>query len=301
MNKWEKDLAFSPNTDLWKEIYTLVEYDDLPDLLTFPQWLLGIGWSTTLALARCGAEVTAVTHTKADLDSLVQECPSIKPVCVDLSDWDATERVLGDVGPVDLLVNNAAFAKLQPFLEVTPDQFDMSFIVNVKDTLHVAQVRKNKMMARGSGGSIVNISSQAQQSALKDHALHFLSCSLESMNVIIVPCEGATKGTMDMLTKVMALDLGPYQIRLNLKVYPTMVMTDMGKIGCSDPEKAKSITSRIPLGKFAEVDDVVSAILFLLRYKSAMTNGVMLPVDGGFSGLLKLIMVFHHVVWRSSL
>ncbi|KAL0180288.1 hypothetical protein M9458_025730, partial [Cirrhinus mrigala] len=52
-------------------------------------------------------------------------CPSIKPVCVDLSDWDATEQALKDVGPVDLLVNNAACAKLQPFLEVTPDQFDV--------------------------------------------------------------------------------------------------------------------------------------------------------------------------------
>lgn len=53
------------------------------------------------------------------------QCPSIKPVCVDLSDWEATDRALKDVGPVDLLVNNAACAKLQPFLEVTPDQFDM--------------------------------------------------------------------------------------------------------------------------------------------------------------------------------
>lgn len=53
------------------------------------------------------------------------QCPSIKPVCVDLSDWEATDRALKDIGPVDLLVNNAAYAKLQPFLEVTPDQFDM--------------------------------------------------------------------------------------------------------------------------------------------------------------------------------
>lgn len=85
----------------------------------------GIGRATSLALAHCGAEVTAVTRTKVDLDSLVEECPSIKPVCVDLSDWEATEQALKDVGPVDLLVNNAACAKLQPFLEVTPDQFDM--------------------------------------------------------------------------------------------------------------------------------------------------------------------------------
>ncbi|XP_041939625.1 L-xylulose reductase isoform X1 [Alosa sapidissima] len=224
----------------------------------------GIGRATVLALARCGAEVTAVTRTQADLNSLVLECPSVRPVCVDLSDWEATEAALKDVGPVDLLVNNAAYASLQPFLEVTPEQFDMSFNINVKAALHVAQIVARGLKARGSGGSIVNISSQASQCALRDHAVY---------------C--ATKGALDMLTKTMALELGPYQIRVN-SVNPTVVMTDMGRIGWSDPEKAEAMTSRIPLGRFAEVEDVVNSILFLLSDKSAMTNGVTLPVDGGF-------------------
>ncbi|XP_028826572.1 L-xylulose reductase [Denticeps clupeoides] len=224
----------------------------------------GIGRATALALARCGAEVVGATRTQADLDSLLLECPSIKPVCVDLSDWEATDAVLKDIGPVDLLVNNAAFPALQPFLEVTPDMFDISFNTNVKAPLHVAQIVARGMKARGTGGSIVNVSSQASQCALKDHAVY---------------C--ATKGALDMLTRVMALELGPYQIRVN-SVNPTVVMTDMGRLGWSDPEKARTMTSRIPLGRFAEVEDVVNAILFLLSDKSAMTNGVTLPVDGGF-------------------
>ncbi|XP_041829203.1 L-xylulose reductase [Melanotaenia boesemani] len=169
----------------------------------------GIGRATALALARCGAKVTAVTRTQADLNSLVQECDSITPVCVDLADWAATEAALQNVGPIDLLVNNAACAKLQPFLEVTPDQFDQLFSVNVKAVLHVSQIRVNS-------------------------------------------------------------------------VNPTVVMTEMGRLGWSDPEKAKTMTARIPLGRFAEVEDVVNTILFLLSDKSKMTNGVMLPVDGGF-------------------
>lgn len=52
------------------------------------------------------------------------QCSSITPLCVDLADWEATEAVLQSVGPIDLLVNNAACTSLQPFLEVTPDQFD---------------------------------------------------------------------------------------------------------------------------------------------------------------------------------
>ncbi|XP_043957889.1 L-xylulose reductase [Gambusia affinis] len=223
----------------------------------------GIGRATALALARCGARVTAVTRTQADLNSLVQECPAIVPVCVDLVDWAATEAALKDVGPIDLLVNNAAYAKLQPFLEVTPDQFDLMFNVNVKAVLHVSQMVAGGMKARGSGGSIVNVSSQASQRALRDHAVY---------------C--ATKGALDMLTKVMALELGPHQIRVN-SVNPTVVMTKMGRLGWSDPEKAQTMKSRIPLGRFAEEEDVVNCILFLLSEKSSMVNGVALPVDGG--------------------
>lgn len=52
------------------------------------------------------------------------KCPGIEPVCVDLGDWGATEKALGDVGPVDLLVNNAAVALMRPFLEVTKEDFD---------------------------------------------------------------------------------------------------------------------------------------------------------------------------------
>ncbi|XP_034784298.2 L-xylulose reductase-like, partial [Acipenser ruthenus] len=221
----------------------------------------GIGRDAVKALLKCCTEVIAVSRIQADLDSLTAECPSITPVCVDLADWDSTGKALQDVGPVDLLVNNAAVATLQPFLEATPQEFEN---VNVKAALHVAQIVARGMKSRGSGGSIVNVSSQASQCALQDHAVY---------------C--ATKGALDMLTKVMALELGPHKIRVN-SVNPTVVMTAMGRIGWSDSMKAGPMMSRIPLGKFAEVEDVVNAILFLLSEKSAMITGATLPVDGGF-------------------
>ncbi|CAL1600221.1 unnamed protein product [Knipowitschia caucasica] len=224
----------------------------------------GIGRATACALSRCGARVTALTRSQSDLDSLILECPCIVPLCVDLSDWGATAAALESAGPFDLLVNNAACASLQPFLEITPEKFDQMFTVNVKAVLQVSQVVARSMKARGSGGSIVNVSSQASQCALRDHSVY---CS--------------SKAALDMLTKVMALELGPFQIRVNC-VNPTVVMTDMGRIGWSDPVKAGAMKSRIPLGRFAEVDDVVNSILFLLSDKSNMTNGATLPVDGGF-------------------
>ncbi|XP_005989131.1 L-xylulose reductase [Latimeria chalumnae] len=224
----------------------------------------GIGRSVAKALHRSGAQVFALSRTQSDLDSLSQECPGMQVICVDLADWAGTEEALKEVGLIDLLVNNAGVAMLQPFLEVTQEAFNKSFEVNVKAALHVSQIAAREMKSQGSGGSIVNISSQASQCALQDHAVY---------------C--ATKGALDMLTKVMALELGPYKIRVNA-VNPTVVMTDMGRLGWSDPKKAGPMLARIPLGKFAEVEEVVSAVLFLLSEKSTMISGIMLPVDGGF-------------------
>ncbi|PNI21603.1 DCXR isoform 15, partial [Pan troglodytes] len=159
-------------------------------------------------------------------------------VCVDLGDWEATERALGSVGPVDLLVNNAAVALLQPFLEVTKEAFDRSFEVNLRAVIQVSQIVARGLIARGVPGAIVNVSSQGSQRAVTNHSVY---CS--------------TKGALDMLTKVMALELGPHKIRVNA-VNPTVVMTPMGQAAWSDPHKAKTMLDRIPLGKFAGPTDV---------------------------------------------
>ncbi|XP_008574527.1 PREDICTED: L-xylulose reductase [Galeopterus variegatus] len=228
------------------------------------RFLKGIGRDTVLALHAAGARVVAVSRTQADLDSLVRECPGIEPVCVDLGDWEATERALGGVGPVDLLVNNAGVALLQPFLEVTKEACDTSFNVNLRAVIQVSQIVARDLIARGARGAIVNVSSQASQRALTNHSVY-----------------SSTKGALDMLTKSMALELGPHKIRVNA-VNPTVVMTPMGQANWSDPHKAKTILNRIPLGKFAEVENVVDAILFLLSDRSGMTTGSTMPVDGGF-------------------
>uniref|UniRef100_A0A8C5JZQ6 Dicarbonyl L-xylulose reductase n=1 Tax=Jaculus jaculus TaxID=51337 RepID=A0A8C5JZQ6_JACJA len=214
----------------------------------------GIGRSTVQALHAAGVRVVAVSRTRADLDSLVQECPGVETLCVDLADWEATERALGSVGPIDLLVNNAAVALLQPFLEVTKEACDTSFHVNLRAVIQVSQIVAKGMIARGAPGAIVNVSSQASQRALTHHAVY--SPVLLTLSV-------------------------PMQIRVNA-VNPTVVMTAMGRANWSDPHKAKVMLDRIPLGKFAEVENVVDAILFLLSDRSGMTTGSTMPVDGGF-------------------
>ena len=224
----------------------------------------GIGRATVKALVECGAEVVALSRTKSDLDSLKKEVNGIKTVCVDLQDLKSTLKEVESIGPIHLLVNNAAVAMLQPFLEVTEEAYDISMSINVKAVLFLTQAVVKGMVERGEKGSIVNISSQASMCALRDHAVY---CS--------------SKGAVDMLTAVMGLELGKHGIRVNT-VNPTVVLTAMGKIGWSDPKKAGPMLEAIPMKKFAEVEDVVNAILFLLSDDSAMINCTKLPVDGGF-------------------
>ncbi|KAM6163447.1 L-xylulose reductase isoform 2-T2 [Rhynchocyon petersi] len=217
----------------------------------------GIGRSVVLALHAAGAQVVALSRTQADLDSLALECPGMESVCVDLGDWEATERALGGIGHVDLLVNNAAVAVLQPFLEVTKEACNKSFDVNLRAVIQVSQIVARSLIARGAPGAIVNVSSQASQRALTNHSVY---------------CDPmGTWPTLPCLT----------QIRVNA-VNPTVVMTPMGRANWSDPQKAKSMLDRIPLGQFAEVGHVVDSILFLLSDRSSMTTGSTLPVDGGF-------------------
>uniref|UniRef100_A0A8D2NC36 Dicarbonyl and L-xylulose reductase n=1 Tax=Zonotrichia albicollis TaxID=44394 RepID=A0A8D2NC36_ZONAL len=171
-------------------------------------------------------------------------CPGISPVCFcSLIYHNSPARLLWSEIMISLVRILALF------------YFFLSF---------PSQIVARQMIAQGVPGAIVNVSSQASKRALKDHAVY---CS--------------TKSALDMLSKVMAMELGPHKIRVNT-VNPTVVMTDMGRINWSDPQKSAAMINRIPLGKFAEVDDVVNSILFLLSDKSAMTTGSSLMIDGGF-------------------
>ena len=145
---------------------------------------LGIGRETALRLSKFKGTVIALSKTKKNLDSLVKEDPKIQTVCVDLGDWDATRKVVKSVLPIDMLVNNAGVAILNPFLTAKPEDFDSSFNINLKSIMNVSQIVAEDMIKRKVPGSIVNLSSQASLIALKNHTVY---CS--------------TKAALDMMTK----------------------------------------------------------------------------------------------------
>jgi L-xylulose reductase len=225
----------------------------------------GIGRAIAIGLVKAGAETYALCKNQKYLDELVAEYPSIHPLCVDLSDWSAARLAVESLPPIDFLVNNAAVFKQSAFVETVPEQFDELYEVNVKAVLNVSQVVVKSLIARSSPGAIVNISSQASLRVLK------MSSSY---------C--ASKGALDQLTRVMALELGPHKIRVN-SVHPTTVKTETARPFWEDESQVGPMIERIPLGRIAEATEIAGPVLFLLSDAASMINGTFLTVDGGFT------------------
>ena len=224
----------------------------------------GIGREIARHLVACNASVLALSRTESDLASLRDET-GCETLCVDLGDVGATQNALAAAGDVDLLVNNAGVSILEPFLDVTVAAFDEVMAVNVRGVLIVSQIIARGMIERGRGGAIVNLSSVASTRALADHTSY---------------C--ASKGALDQLTRMMALELGPHDIRVNA-VNPTVTLTPMGEMAWGDPAKSGPVLARIPLGRFARPLQVAEAVTWLLSDAADMVHGVTLSVDGGFS------------------
>ena len=213
------------------------------------------------------AKVHAVCILAAELKELHDEFPDhVIPHLHDLTNWEATEKLISSIGALDAVVNNAGIAELESLGSITEASVDRQFRVNVKSVINVMQCVSRKMKETGTRGSIVNLSSQASHTALRDH---------------LVYC--ASKAAVDGATRAAALELGTFGIRVN-SVQPTVTKTAMALKLWSEEERLRTMLSRIPLNRLAEVQEVVNAVLFLLdNDQSSMISGVHLPVDGGFS------------------
>jgi len=223
----------------------------------------GIGRATAVLLAARGASVVALSRSADDLRAL-ERAIGCETYAVDLADAAAARSAAQAAQPIDLLVNNAGIARLQPFLECAVEAFDETMAVNVRAAMIVGQVCARSMIERGAGGAIVNVSSISAQIGF---ALHAAYC--------------ASKAALDALTRVMAVELGPQGIRVNA-VNPTVTLTPMAEQAWSDPAKASQMLSRIPLNRFAQPEEVAQTIAYLLGDEARMINGVSLAVDGGF-------------------
>ncbi|OXA64786.1 L-xylulose reductase [Folsomia candida] len=222
----------------------------------------GIGRSIAKRLASYGAHVTGLSKTEELLNTLKLECPEIETIAIDLEDWDATRNALLSLDPFDFLVNNAAI--FIPGLIMS---------VNVGACINVAQVVAEGMEKSDIAGSIVNISSLGSTSPFPAASLYCLS-----------------KAALDMLTKLMAVELGPKKIRVNsinqvgvdTDMYKQFYQTCSNNAGLDADEYLSQLDARIPVRNFLmEMDHIVNAVLFMLSPSSPHIHGEMLFVDGG--------------------
>jgi len=221
----------------------------------------GIGKDLVKALVKEEAIVYALSKNPDNLIALEKECPGVKTINCDLSDWMATEKALENLEVMDHLVNNAGVASRELLSESTEEVFDKTFNVNVKSIINVTKIISNKMIAAKKEGSIVNVS----------------SCSAVKATIgLMTYC--ATKAAVDMLTKCMAMELAPHKIRV-MSVNPTIVVTDMGiDLWKGQMEQFKN---DLPLGDFPTTETCTNAILFLLSDLSKFSTGTPLFLDSG--------------------
>jgi NAD(P)-dependent dehydrogenase (short-subunit alcohol dehydrogenase family) len=227
----------------------------------------GIGEGLARALAAAGARVAVGARSAEPLTRLAHDIGGLAvPFDVrDVADIRrAVAKVEAELGRIDVLVNNAGLGANHPALEVTEADWDDMMAVNLRGLFFMCQAVAKGMLARRSG-SIVNMSSQASVVGIENHAVY---------------C--ATKGGVNQLTRVLALEWSPHGVTVNA-VAPTFIETPGTKERLDNPEFRQTVLSRIPVGRVGTVDDVAGAVIYLASPAGSLVTGSILSVDGGWT------------------
>ena len=228
----------------------------------------GIGRGCALAMAEAGAEVIAMSRTAAELaevaDSIGANGGTCRTAVCDVTDTADLQRTIEQFDRLDILVNNAGMSIPEPFLEVTEEAVDRVLKVNVRAAVLVAQAAA-RIMERQGGGVIINLSSTFGKVGRPGTSIY-----------------SATKHFIEGLTKSTAIELASRNIRV-VAVGPTAIDTPMTHERLMDPVTGGDLLSRIPAGRFGQVEDVVGAVVFLASPAAALITGTTLMVDGGWT------------------
>lgn len=233
----------------------------------------GIGRATTELFAERGAQLVLVARRQGPGDQLVADLGPDRATFLagDVSDPSTANRAIAlaleRFGSLSILVNNAAVDHSHPLLEVPVDEIRRVMDVNFLGALMMLQAAGRAM--REKGGAIVNVTSR-----------------LAEVGVGTMGVYSATKGALLSLTRVAAIELAPFDIRVNA-VAPGLTETPFIKdwLGQQDdPARFRAdLADAIPQGRFADPKDIASAIAFLGSDEAAHITGASLPVDGGYT------------------
>ncbi len=225
----------------------------------------GIGRACAEGLAAAGARVVAVARSESDLAALAaHESGRIEAWPADVTDDGLWARIEA-LPDLSILVNNAGGNRPQAFVDVDPESLDFVLDLNVRAAFRVAQAAVRSMLASGTRGNIVHMSSQMGHVGSPKRTVYCM-----------------TKHAIEGLTKAMAVELAANGIRVN-SVAPTFVETPLTKPMLDDPEFREFVFGMIPLGRLASIDDVVAAVMYLVSADAGMVTGHSLKIDGGWT------------------
>jgi L-xylulose reductase len=224
----------------------------------------GIGSEIVRQLVAAGADVIASARSPEALTTLAQET-GVRTLPFDLASENSVRNALDGLD-VYGVVNCGGFGgEIATPMDTDIAVFDKVIAINTRGALLVTKYTSRSMIRLGRGGSIVNVSSQASLVALPGHISY-----------------GASKAALDSITRVSALELGKYNIRVNA-VNPTVVMTPMSAWYWGRSDIGGPFLEQMPLGRWATEAEIAAPIVFLLSDAASMITGVSLPVDGGYS------------------
>lgn len=224
----------------------------------------GIGGATVRQLVAKGADVVAAGRSEEELAALAADTGA-RPLVFEVTSEDSVRAAIEHLDLWGVVNCHGYGGEIASPQDTDIDVFDKVISINARGALLVIKYAARTLIRHGRGGSIVNVSSQAALVALQSHVSY-----------------GSSKAALDNITRVSALELGKYGIRVN-SVNPTVVMTDMSNFYWGRPEIGQPFLEQMPLGRWATVDDVAGPIVFLLSDAAAMISGVSLPIDGGYT------------------
>ena len=233
----------------------------------------GLGAVASVALARAGAEVLLVSRTRSELEeiqkNIVEGGGRARVLVCDVTDSRQFGSEVERLERLDILVNNAGMNIPEPFVEVSESHLDQMLALNVRAAFLVAQAAVRKMLAASDraskGGVIINMSSQMGHVGAERRTVYCM-----------------TKHALEGLTKAMAVELAPSNIRVNA-IAPTFLETPMTRSFLADPEFRNWVMSRIPLGRLGRMEEIAGAILFLASPAASLITGTSLVIDGGWT------------------
>jgi NAD(P)-dependent dehydrogenase (short-subunit alcohol dehydrogenase family) len=232
----------------------------------------GIGRAISIYLAKAGASVALAARRVEKLEEVANEIEKIGqkalPIQVDVTVRQDIQKMVAETikqfGKIDILVNNAGVLDFKNFLEIDDENWNKILSVNLRGYLWTAQAVAKEMISKKQG-KIVNIASVAGISAFPQITMYNIS-----------------KAAVIMLTKSMALELGPLGINVNA-IAPGIIETEMTEEMLKDPKTIQGFLSKIPLGRTGKAEDIAGAALFLSSELSNYMTGETVVVDGGWT------------------